>query len=184
MHSILLISSCVPCITRTFLPLKHALIFCNNSFYTITQDPSHLPSVRHTRSNTILIIVIMNFLIHQPIQCNATNYEPQNNSPMIMQSNLEFIATIEEEAIIKSKERNTISTKTKEEGIFLTWEDLQVTVPNGRNGRKPILKGLTGYAKPGQLLAIMGPSGCGKSTLLDTLAGKCMHIFFFFFFSF
>ncbi|KAL5148779.1 ABC transporter G family member 11 [Glycine soja] len=114
----------------------------------------------------------MNFLIHQPIQCNATNYEPQNNSPMIMQSNLEFIATIEEEAIIKSKERNTISTKTKEEGIFLTWEDLQVTVPNGRNGRKPILKGLTGYAKPGQLLAIMGPSGCGKSTLLDTLAGR------------
>ncbi|PNX69381.1 ABC transporter G family member 11-like protein, partial [Trifolium pratense] len=35
---------------------------------------------------------------------------------------------------------------------------------------KSILDGLTGYAKPGQLLAIMGPSGCGKSTLLDALA--------------
>ncbi|TKY59487.1 ABC transporter G family member 11 [Spatholobus suberectus] len=88
-----------------------------------------------------------------------------------LKSNQEFVTTVDEEAIIKSKERNT-STKTKEGSIFLTWEDLQVTVPNGRNGRKPILKGLTGYAKPGQLLTIMGPSGCGKSTLLDALAGR------------
>ncbi|RDX79694.1 ABC transporter G family member 3, partial [Mucuna pruriens] len=110
----------------------------------------------------------MNFLFDPPIQCNATYYESPNNSPM---SNLEFVTTIEEKAIIKSKGRNT-SSKTKEEGIFLTWQDLSVTVPNGRNGRKPILKGLTGYAKPGKLLAIMGPSGCGKSTLLDALAGR------------
>jgi len=27
---------------------------------------------------------------------------------------------------------------------------------NGKNGSKPILQGLTGYAKPGQLLDIMG----------------------------
>ncbi|KAI4296394.1 hypothetical protein L6164_036356 [Bauhinia variegata] len=57
-------------------------------------------------------------------------------------------------------------------GICLTWKDLWVTVSGGRNGSRPILQNLTGYAKPGQLLAIMGPSGCGKSTLLDTLAGK------------
>ncbi|XP_027348398.1 ABC transporter G family member 11-like [Abrus precatorius] len=80
---------------------------------------------------------------------------------------MEFVSTIEEEAMIMSK-----STKRDEEGIFLTWEDLQVNVPNGRKGRKPILEGVTGYAKPGQLLAIMGPSGCGKSTLLDALAGR------------
>ncbi|XP_019171496.1 PREDICTED: ABC transporter G family member 11-like [Ipomoea nil] len=57
-------------------------------------------------------------------------------------------------------------------GVFLTWEDLWVTVSLGREGNKAILKGLTGYAKPGELLAIMGPSGCGKSTLLDALAGR------------
>ena len=56
-------------------------------------------------------------------------------------------------------------------GVFLTWEDLWVTVPRGKIGSRPILQGLTGYAKPGELLAIMGPSGCGKSTLLDSLAG-------------
>ncbi|KAK7368816.1 hypothetical protein VNO80_10846 [Phaseolus coccineus] len=58
------------------------------------------------------------------------------------------------------------------EGICLTWKDVWVTASNGKNGRRSILEGLTGYAKPGQVLAIMGPSGCGKSTLLDTLAGR------------
>lgn len=65
------------------------------------------------------------------------------------------------------------TTQSEEEGIYLTWKDVWVnTNSNGKSGRsRSILQGLTGYAKPGQLLAIMGPSGCGKSTLLDTLAG-------------
>ncbi|KAF8038066.1 hypothetical protein BT93_B0809 [Corymbia citriodora subsp. variegata] len=60
----------------------------------------------------------------------------------------------------------------KGNGMFLTWKDLGVTVPDRRNGTHPILQGLTGYAEPGQMLAIMGPSGSGKSTLLDALGGR------------
>ncbi|KAJ1378616.1 P-loop containing nucleoside triphosphate hydrolase [Sesbania bispinosa] len=68
--------------------------------------------------------------------------------------------------------RVQVETQT-EEGVCLTWKDVWVmTTSNRKNGSKSILQGLTGYAKPGQLLAIMGPSGCGKSTLLDTLAGR------------
>lgn len=61
--------------------------------------------------------------------------------------------------------------KWQEDGVFLTWQDLWVTVSAANNGNRPILQGLTGYAQPGEMLAIMGPSGCGKSTLLDALAG-------------
>ncbi|KAF8268139.1 hypothetical protein EI94DRAFT_1212790 [Lactarius quietus] len=39
------------------------------------------------------------------------------------------------------------------------------------NGR-PILEGITGSVRPGQVLAVMGASGAGKSTFLDILARK------------
>lgn len=55
--------------------------------------------------------------------------------------------------------------------VRLTWVDIWVTTV--RHGSKQaILQGLTGYAEPGSIMAIMGPSGSGKSTVLDTLAGR------------
>jgi ABC-type multidrug transport system ATPase subunit len=35
-----------------------------------------------------------------------------------------------------------------------------------------LLKGLTGYAEPGILTALMGGSGAGKTTLMDVIAGR------------
>ncbi|KAA8528071.1 hypothetical protein F0562_035060 [Nyssa sinensis] len=60
-----------------------------------------------------------------------------------------------------------------EGAMYLVWEDLTVVLPNFGNGpTRRLLNGLTGYAEPGRIMAIMGPSGSGKSTLLDSLAGR------------
>ncbi|XP_048334642.1 ABC transporter G family member 1-like [Ziziphus jujuba] len=66
----------------------------------------------------------------------------------------------------------TVDLRNGENGVFLTWRELRVTVTDRKYGNRTILDGLTGYAEPGRVLAIMGPSGCGKSTLLDALAGR------------
>lgn len=74
------------------------------------------------------------------------------------------------EVELNNAEKGEMGSKSR--GAFLTWNDLWVTVNTKKSGSKSILKGLTGYARPSELLAVMGPSGCGKSTLLDALAGK------------
>ena len=60
-----------------------------------------------------------------------------------------------------------------ERGMYLVWQDLSVVLPNFGDGHtRRLLDGLSGYAEPGRIMAIMGPSGSGKSTLLDALAGS------------
>ncbi|EYU46235.1 hypothetical protein ABFS82_04G061500 [Erythranthe guttata] len=58
-------------------------------------------------------------------------------------------------------------------GACLAWEELTAVLPNNGNGHtRRLVNGLTGYALPGRIMAVMGPSGSGKSTFLDSLAGR------------
>ncbi|KAL6959410.1 ATP-binding cassette sub- G member 1 [Sarracenia purpurea var. burkii] len=77
-----------------------------------------------------------------------------------------------DEHVVRSGKYGGGEGRSTGSGIFLTWMDLWVTVPDKSGGRRDILQGATGYVDPGEVLAIMGPSGCGKSTLLDALAGR------------
>lgn len=110
---------------------------------------------------------------------NDYGTKPSSRS-VLQQSVLEIEATttleVEEISAVRNNnigggELGAGGNQREEMGICLTWKDLWVNASTGKKGNMSILQGLTGYAKPGQLLAIMGPSGCGKSTLLDALAG-------------
>ncbi|PWA46431.1 pleiotropic drug resistance protein PDR/CDR [Artemisia annua] len=65
------------------------------------------------------------------------------------------------------------STSMRARATYLVWQDLTVVLPNfGHGHTKRLLRGISGYAEPGRIMAIMGPSGSGKSTLLDSLADR------------
>lgn len=52
-----------------------------------------------------------------------------------------------------------------------TWNNLSYYV-NYRREEKQLLREVSGYVKPGCLLALMGTSGAGKTTLMDVLAQR------------
>ncbi|XP_050210944.1 ABC transporter G family member 1-like [Mercurialis annua] len=94
-------------------------------------------------------------MAHQPNECSSNN----NNNEVLTDS----------ESSVVDLEKGDID---RTNDVFLTWEEVGVTVSSREHGRRRILEDITGYAQPGEILAIMGPSGSGKTTLLDALAGR------------
>ncbi|TMW67515.1 hypothetical protein Poli38472_011135 [Pythium oligandrum] len=59
--------------------------------------------------------------------------------------------------------------------VVLAFKDLWYSVPDPKNRKgEPLnlLKGISGFAMPGTITALMGSSGAGKTTLMDVIAGR------------
>ncbi|TMW58488.1 hypothetical protein Poli38472_010047 [Pythium oligandrum] len=59
--------------------------------------------------------------------------------------------------------------------VTVAFQDLWYSVPvpdGGKDEYIDLLKGITGYALPGTITALMGSSGAGKTTLMDVIAGR------------
>lgn len=69
-----------------------------------------------------------------------------------------------------TEENEALESISKSESIF-TWQDVEYTVPY-QGGERKLLNKVSGYAKPGVLIALVGASGAGKTTLLNTLAQR------------
>jgi ATP-binding cassette, subfamily G (WHITE), member 2, SNQ2 len=69
-----------------------------------------------------------------------------------------------------TEEAEALEPISKSQSIF-TWQDVEYTVPY-QGGERKLLNKVSGYAKPGLLIALVGASGAGKTTLLNTLAQR------------
>lgn len=69
-----------------------------------------------------------------------------------------------------SGSENAMDRISKSESIF-TWQNVEYSVPY-QGGQRKLLNNVSGYAKPGVMVALMGASGAGKTTLLNTLAQR------------
>ena len=69
-----------------------------------------------------------------------------------------------------SNEEKALQRISSSKSVF-TWENVSYTIPTPQ-GEKQLLNNVSGYAKPGVMVALMGASGAGKTTLLNTLSQR------------
>ena len=55
--------------------------------------------------------------------------------------------------------------------VTIAWKNIVYSVKDGKKERK-LLNGVSGFARPGEMTALMGSSGAGKTTLMDVIAGR------------
>ncbi|PAV86159.1 hypothetical protein WR25_24456 [Diploscapter pachys] len=97
-------------------------------------------------------------------------------------SNESVVKFTEEIKTVTEEEKSKLKEVSRPTPKKLVWCNIEATVAITTGGRKlarfkskninkrPVIKGVSGVARPGELLALMGGSGAGKTTLMNILA--------------
>ena len=68
-------------------------------------------------------------------------------------------------------QEEVLAELSRSESVF-TWSNINMTVPIAGGQQGKLLNNVSGYAKPGVMVALMGASGAGKTTLLNALSQR------------
>ncbi|RKK50582.1 Brefeldin A resistance protein [Fusarium oxysporum f. sp. cepae] len=90
----------------------------------------------------------------------------------ILYSRRQYKAQLNETDVEKAeKQRNPEEANISASSTVFTFKDISYFVHH-EGQEKQLLQSVSGYVKPGQLVALMGSSGAGKTTLMDVLAQR------------
>ena len=73
--------------------------------------------------------------------------------------------------LIENDEKDDKIPRTRVQQVVLKWEKLKL-IDCSSNHRKKILKSISGYSNPQEILAVIGPRGSGKTSFLKSISNK------------
>ncbi|PAV79720.1 hypothetical protein WR25_19093 [Diploscapter pachys] len=112
---------------------------------------------------------------------SSVSQKPINSKRSTKLSN-ESVVKFTEEIKTVAEEKSKLTEVSRPTPKKLVWCGIEATVAITTGGRKlarlkreninkrPVINGVSGVARPGELLALMGSSGAGKTTLMNILA--------------